>query len=61
VYRLTDRVRVSVLPKAESPVLAVAIDAAGARMMSGSKSGKVQVWDLKEGKLLRTLDPVPVK
>ncbi len=61
VYRLADRGRVSALPKAEAPVLGVALDASGARLLSGSKSGKVQIWDVKEGKLLHTLDPVPVK
>jgi WD40 repeat protein len=42
-------------------VLGVAMDEAGSRVLSGSKSGKVQIWDVKEGKLLRTLDPVPVR
>ena len=61
VYRFADRGRLVVLPKAEAPVLGVAMDEAGSRVLSGSKSGKVQIWDVKEGKLLRTLDPVPVR
>jgi WD40 repeat protein len=61
VYRFADRGRLVVLPKAEAPVLGVAMDEAGSRVLSGSKSGKVQIWDVKEGKLLHTLNPVPVK
>jgi WD40 repeat protein len=37
------------------------MDATGARLLSGGKSGSVQVWDVKEGKLIRSLNPVPVK
>jgi WD40 repeat protein len=61
VYRLADRGRVIVLPKAEAPVLSVAMDVAGTRVLSGSKGGKVQVWDVREGKMLHTLNPVPVR
>ncbi len=61
LYRMADRGRVSALPKADAPVLSVAMDATGARLLSGGKSGSVQVWDVKEGKLIRSLNPVPVK
>ena len=60
VYRMSDRGRHAVLPKAEAPVLTLALDAAGELLLSGSKTGKVQLWDVKAGKLVRTIDPVPV-
>ncbi len=60
VYRVSDRARHVVLQKAEAPVLCLALDEKGERILSGSKSGKVQVWDGKTGALLRTIAPVPV-
>ncbi len=60
VYRMSDRGRLVVLPKAEAPVLTVALDGEGGFLLSGSKTGKVQLWDVKAGKLVRTINPVPV-
>jgi WD40 repeat protein len=42
-------------------VLSVALNEDGSRLVLGSKTGLVQVWDTVSGKLLKTLNPVPVQ
>jgi WD40 repeat protein len=42
-------------------VLSVALNQDGSRVVLGSKTGQVQVWDTSSGKLLKTLSPVPVQ
>ena len=61
VYQTDTRARKTVLAKVPAPVLSVALNQDGSRLVLGSKTGQVQVWDAASGKLLKTLNPVPVQ
>lgn len=61
IYQTDTRARQTVLAKVPAPVLSVALNHNGARLVVGSKNGQVQVWDTVSGKLLKTLNPVPVQ
>lgn len=61
IYQTETRARKIVLTKVPAPVLSVALNEDGSRLVLGSKTGLVQVWDTVSGKLLKTLNPVPVQ
>ena len=61
IYQTDTRARKTVLTKVPAPVLSVALNQDGSRLVLGSKTGEVQVWDTASGKLLKTLHPVPVQ
>ncbi len=61
VYKLADRQRAAVIANVPAPVYAVSLDAAGARLAVGTKSGQVQVFELPAGKLLKTFVPAPLQ
>jgi WD40 repeat protein len=61
IYQTDTRARKIVLTKVPAPVLSVALNEDGSRLVLGSKTGLVQVWDTVSGKLLKTLNPVPVQ
>ena len=52
--------RVSI-PNVPAPVLSVALNEDGSRLIVGCKSGVVQVWDTSAAKLIKSLTPVPVQ
>jgi WD40 repeat protein len=61
VYDADTRTKKAALSKVSSPVLAVALNADGSRLLLGAKNGVVEWWDVAQAKKLRTVVPVPVK
>lgn len=61
IYQTDTRTRKTALANVPAPVLSVALNEDGSRLVLGSKNGQVQVWDTASGKLLKTLNPVPVQ
>jgi len=61
LYQTDTRTRKTALANVPAPVLSVALNEDGSRLVLGSKNGQVQVWDTASGKLLKTLNPVPVQ
>ncbi len=60
VYKVADRQRAAMVAVTPPPVYAVALSADGSRLVVGTKSGVVQLYELPAGKLLKSLVPVPV-
>jgi len=61
VYATDTRQRKVAIPNVPAPVLSVALSADGSRLVLGSKTGVVQIWDTATGKLIKSLTPVPVQ
>ena len=61
IYKTDTRARKISIPKVPAPVLAVALNQDGTRLLLGSKTGEVQVWDTTTTKLIKSLMPVPVE
>jgi len=61
IYLTENRQRKITLANVPAPVLSVALNQDGSRLVLGSKSGVVQVWDTRTGKLIKSLTPVPVQ
>jgi hypothetical protein len=60
VYNLADRKRTGIVSAVPAPIYCIALNKDGTRLVLGSKSGIVQIHQLPDGKLLKTLAPVPV-
>ena len=61
IYLTGTRQRKITIPNVPAPVLSVALNRDGSRLILGSKTGVVQVWDTASGKLIKSLTPVPVQ
>jgi WD40 repeat protein len=61
IYQTDTRARKTTIPKAPMPVLSVALNRDGTRLILGSKTGEVQVWDTTSAKLIKSLIPVPIQ
>ena len=61
LYQTADRQRKTAIPNLPAPILALALNADGTRLLLGTKSGLVQLYDTATAKLLRSLIPVPVQ
>ena len=61
IYQTENRQRKISIPNVPAPVLSVALNHDGSRLILGSKTGVVQVWDTGTGKLIKSLTPVPVQ
>jgi hypothetical protein len=61
LYTLVDRKRVGAVPYAAGSAYAVALNADATRLVVGGRSGKLDVFQLPDGALLRSIDPVPVQ
>lgn len=61
IYQTDTRVRKAIIPKAPMPVLTVALNHDGTRLILGSKTGEVQIWDTTSSKLIKSLIPVPIR
>ena len=61
IYQTENRTRKTAIPNAPAPILAIALNRDGSRLLLGSKNGEVQVYDTVSLKLLKSLVPVPVK
>ena len=60
VYQTAGRKRIATIGKTPAPVYGVAMNGDGSRLAIGSRSGQVQIYSLPDGKLLKSLVPVPV-
>jgi WD40 repeat protein len=61
VYLADARSKKAALPKVAAPVLSVALNQDGSRLLLGAKNGEVELWDVAQAKRLRSFVPVPVK
>jgi len=61
IYLTENRQRKITIPNVPAPVFSVALNHDGSRLILGSKTGIVQVWDTSTGKLIKSLTPVPVQ
>ncbi len=61
IYATDTRLRKTAIPNAPAPILSVALSGDGSRLILGSKTGVVQIWDTTTGKLIKSLTPVPVQ
>lgn len=61
IYQTDTRQRKVTIPNVPSPVFSVALNHDGSRLILGSKTGIVQVWDTGSGKLIKSLTPVPIQ
>jgi WD40 repeat protein len=61
IYLTENRQRKITIPNVPAPVLSVALNYDGSRLILGSKTGVVQVWDTASAKLIKSLVPVPVQ
>lgn len=61
VYDAASRQRVATIANVPPPVFGVALDAAGARLAAGTRSGQLMIFELPSGKPLKSLTPVPVR
>jgi WD40 repeat protein len=60
IYQIADRQRVATISNVPAPIYSVALNADGTRLVLGSKSGQVHVYQLPAGTLLKSLVPVPI-
>jgi hypothetical protein len=60
IYNIANRKRTGLISAAPAPVYCVALNKDATRLVLGSKSGQVQIYQLPDGKLLKSLVPVPV-
>jgi WD40 repeat protein len=59
---LTDTLKRKIaIPNVPAPVLSVALNSDGSRLILGAKNGVVQIWDTSTGKLVKSFTPVPVQ
>lgn len=61
VFALADQKRTALAASVPAPVYAVALNADGTQLIAGGKSGVLGVYELPSGKLLKTIQPVPVR
>jgi mono/diheme cytochrome c family protein len=60
LYTPADQKRAGAAAKVAAPVYAVALDREGKLLVAGGKSGKLDVYELPSGTLLRSITPVPL-
>ncbi len=60
VYNVANRQRTALVSGVPQPIYSVALNQDGTQLTLGSKSGHVQIYQLPDGKLLKSLVPVPV-
>ncbi len=61
IFTLADQRRTGAVAGVAQPVFAIALNRDGTQLVVGGKSGKLDVYELPAGKLLKSLAPVPVK
>ncbi|MBC8288781.1 MAG: hypothetical protein H8E37_00535 [Planctomycetes bacterium] len=61
VYDTATRARVGLIPGAPAPVYAVSLNQDGTVTAIGSKTGIVNIYNVADAKLIRTINPVPVE
>ncbi len=60
VYTIADRKRTALVANVQAPVYSVALNIDGTRLAVGSANGQVAIYSLPDGKLIKSLIPVPV-
>ena len=60
VYTVVDRKRIGLVSAVPAPIYSVALNGDATRLVLGTKSGLLQIHQLPDGKLLKSLSPVPV-
>jgi len=60
VYKTANRRRTALIRDLPAPIYSAALDHGATRLAVGSKDGHLQVYELPEGKQLKSLIPVPV-
>jgi mono/diheme cytochrome c family protein len=60
IYKTDDRTRVALIPNLPATVYSVSLNKDGTRLAAGSRDGQVLIYELPNGKLIRSLIPVPV-
>lgn len=61
VFTLANQKRTALVASVPGPVYAVALNADGTQLIAGGKSGTLGVYELPSGKLIKTIQPVPVR
>lgn len=61
VYNIADSKRLANLTAVPAPIYAVALNADGSRVATGSFNGQVGIYDAASGKLIKQFIPVPVE
>lgn len=60
VYQISNRQRTALITGLSVPIYAVGLNHDASRLVVGSKSGNVSIYSLPDGKLIKSLVPVPV-
>ncbi|MBI3876599.1 MAG: hypothetical protein HY300_11735 [Verrucomicrobia bacterium] len=61
LYQTDNRQRKTTIPNVPAPIFAIALNSDGTRVILGSKTGQVQIYDATAAKLLKSLVPVPLQ
>ena len=60
IYKVADRTRVGLIPGVKAPVYSVALNRDGSQVAIGTRSGLVEIYDVKTAKKLKSVIPVPM-
>ncbi|MBM82257.1 MAG: hypothetical protein CMJ78_16955 [Planctomycetaceae bacterium] len=60
-YNIANRQRTALITNVPAPIYGVAMNQDATRLVLGSKSGQVQIYQLPEAKLIKSISPVPVQ
>ncbi|MDA1014029.1 MAG: hypothetical protein O3A00_06200 [Planctomycetota bacterium] len=60
IYTVADRARVGLIPGVTAPVYSVALNHDGSQVAIGTRSGLVEIYDVKTAKKLKSIIPVPM-
>jgi len=60
VYNIADRARTALISNVKNPVYSVALNQDATRLVVGAKDGTISTYQLPDGKLLKSLIPVPI-
>ena len=60
IYKTADRARIALIGNLPAPIYSAALNQNATRLAVGSKDGHVQVFQLPDGKQLKSLIPVPI-
>lgn len=61
VYTFPEAKKTPLLPRATSPIFCVALNRDGSLLVTGAKSGRLDVYQISDAKLVRSIEVVPVR